>query len=471
MQARPSSPEGGRVIIQNSPAMKFEIVTAKFALVSALSAGQVPEAIVYVPEGRNRITPQSHPQGVFVNVPPEEGHAIARDLQWTLEHRMGENVVPWFDFEHARKHPASGYPKRFFYQPGQGIMCTVEWSDAGRQAISGRNVRYFSPEVLIDEHGIPCGFPERGPIGGLVTEPAFRNITPVAASDAIAAGEDVDDLAARCERDPAAYEAYCAALFEPASPTIEGKRVAARAALEEKSRDLVAAGVAATMDDALVIACRENNDLYERAFHGGAAEREHQQSLIAAGDSSIDTAWDAVKRRAEALVTAGDAASLDDGIHAICSEDPAAYDSYQQWLFSGGEARTKVRPETRKALAEMEDADKPTAKQQLDELAEGYLSRGEAEDLEEAKRLAYQARPDLYQQWRDDSDAYLAKEFREARKPQEMSAADGESAFEVEARKLVTAGLAASETEAFGIVAMEKPHLYEAYSQRFHGRK
>ena len=41
--------------------------------------------------------------------------------------------------------------------------------------------------------------------------------------------------------------------------------------------------------------------------------------------------------------------------------------------------------------------------------------------------------------------------------------------FLAEARKLVSAGQARSEEEAYGIIATRRPDLYEAYSQQFEG--
>jgi hypothetical protein len=156
------------------------LITALFA---PLTAGNTKE-IVYVPEGKHVITPKSHPKGVTVNVPPERGEAIAAALDAELQKRHGNNVKPWFDFEHSRKYPSAGKPIAFSYEKGKGIICTVEWSRSGREAIEGGDVGYFSPEVYIDANGIPNGIPDRGPVGGLVMEPAFRDIPAVTATDA-----------------------------------------------------------------------------------------------------------------------------------------------------------------------------------------------------------------------------------------------------------------------------------------------
>jgi hypothetical protein len=154
------------------------------ALAAALPGNGIPTEIVYLPEGKHTITPQSHPKGITVNVPAERGDAIAAALQKDLEKRQAQNVQPWFDFEHTRKYPSAGNPVSFRYEKGKGVMCTVEWSRSGRLAIKGKDANYFSPEVYIDSEGVPNGLPERGPLGGVCTEPAFREIPPIAASDA-----------------------------------------------------------------------------------------------------------------------------------------------------------------------------------------------------------------------------------------------------------------------------------------------
>ncbi len=160
--------------------METSLVTSK--------AGLLPESapleIVFIPEGSHRITPQSHPKGITVNLPPHRGQEIVARLQKSLENRLQQNVKPWFDFEHTRRFPAAGYPTAFRYEAGKGIIATVEWSASGSKAIEGRDVRYFSPEFHVDTEGFPVAIPEKGPAGGLVTEPAFREITPLAASHA-----------------------------------------------------------------------------------------------------------------------------------------------------------------------------------------------------------------------------------------------------------------------------------------------
>jgi hypothetical protein len=153
------------------------------ALACALDdAAAAPAEFVFLPEGDHKLTPQSHPKGIRVNMPAEKGAAVAAAFNASLAKRG--SVPAWCDFEHSRKHPVSCYPTAFRYEPGKGIMAAVTWSKSGREAVEGRNVRFFSPEFYIGADGVPSGLPDRGPVGGLVTEPAFREIPAIAAADA-----------------------------------------------------------------------------------------------------------------------------------------------------------------------------------------------------------------------------------------------------------------------------------------------
>ncbi len=145
----------------------------------------VPAEIVYIPEGTSQITPlvNGKAQTITVKVPPERGVEIAAKLQSDLVKRQASNVRPWIDFEH-KAGTASALPQSFRYEPGKGIMCAVEWTGAGRTAIEGKDFSYFSPTFLLGDDGSPCGLPERGPLGGVLNEPAFREIPRIAASDA-----------------------------------------------------------------------------------------------------------------------------------------------------------------------------------------------------------------------------------------------------------------------------------------------
>jgi phage I-like protein len=158
------------------------IITA--ALTSAVSK-DAPGEIVYIPVGANKInaTVNGKAAEVVVNVPVEQGAAIAASLQASLEKRLASTVRPRLAFDHSKAGPASGHPQSFSFDPARGIILAASWSNSGKAAIEGGDYGYFSPTFHIDDKGFPSALPEKGEIGSLVDEPAFRNIGLVAAAD------------------------------------------------------------------------------------------------------------------------------------------------------------------------------------------------------------------------------------------------------------------------------------------------
>jgi len=161
------------------------LITA--AIATALPGEGAPKEIVYIPEGTSEITPlvngRAAPEPIKVNVDPERGREIAAKLQADLEKRMADNVRPWVDFEH-KNGKSSGNPTGFRYEEGRGIVMALDWSKSGRESIEGKDFSYFSPRFDLGDNGAPTGLPDRGPVGGLVNEPAFRDIPRIAAKDA-----------------------------------------------------------------------------------------------------------------------------------------------------------------------------------------------------------------------------------------------------------------------------------------------
>jgi phage I-like protein len=158
------------------------------SLVTAIAAdatGSPLAEIVYMPEGVHTITPyvDGVAKTITVCIPPERGEEIAYRLQASLARRHENNVRPWFDFEH-KNGTASALPKSFRYEPGVGVMCTVEWTGSGRAAIEGKDYSYLSPTFILAKDGTPKGLPDKGPIASLLNEPAFREIPRIAAGDA-----------------------------------------------------------------------------------------------------------------------------------------------------------------------------------------------------------------------------------------------------------------------------------------------
>ena len=258
-------------------------------LIQGSDRGSAPAEIVYIPEGEHAISPKvdGKPGNVVVRLSSARGHEVAAAFQRDLQRRQGENVRPILDFDHRASGAAAGIPQAFSYRPGVGIVLAVDWTNAGRGAIEGRDYSYFSPEFLIEDDGTPSGLPSRGSIGSLVNNPAFRTMPRIAASEAgldesplgtlnrranalIAAGE-VGSLGEAYGRvaaaDPGLYEQYCESL-KPASQREEERRqiVAMESVmrtLEDRARVLVQSGQAATQADGRIQACEQDPALYK----------------------------------------------------------------------------------------------------------------------------------------------------------------------------------------------------------------
>ena len=136
-------------------------------------------SIVYLPEGKHRIsaTVGGKAKTVDVEIDARIGASFAEDLT----KRLAQNVRPFAGFDHEQG-PASFIPREFRYESGVGLMLDVEWTDAGRKAVEGRDYSYFSPTFLLSPKGIPTGLAPRGEIGSVVNDPAFEEIPRIAAS-------------------------------------------------------------------------------------------------------------------------------------------------------------------------------------------------------------------------------------------------------------------------------------------------
>lgn len=154
--------------------MANEIISASFQTeVEALA-----ESIVYLPEGEHEIHATVNGKAAKRKVTVDESilAAFASDLQA----RQSRNVRPFAGFDH-KAGPASFIPKEFRYETGVGLVLDIEWTQAGKSAIEGKDYSYFSPNFLL-ANGTPAGLPTHGEIGSLVNEPAFEAMEKIAAS-------------------------------------------------------------------------------------------------------------------------------------------------------------------------------------------------------------------------------------------------------------------------------------------------
>jgi len=144
------------------------------------TAGEVPEWIMWMPAGVHEITATrgGKPWTGKIHVGPEDAAVVQSALSELLKGKQR----PYIDFDHSGG-AAAGWPLEAAWrdQPEPGIWIRVEWSAAGRDAILGRTYRAFSPRWYASEDadGIAhvAGLPLN--IGGLVNDPAFREIEPI----------------------------------------------------------------------------------------------------------------------------------------------------------------------------------------------------------------------------------------------------------------------------------------------------
>jgi hypothetical protein len=146
-------------------------------------------AFMFMPGGKNVINCKQGSKSVEVEVLVDK--KTAATMQGQLEAVRSRSAhKPFFDFDHEDK-TASFWPAEFFWSdlPKPGVYVRGEWSKQGLEAVKGKAYRAFSPVFHVDD---PKGKPARvvaNPdarlnFGGLVNDPAFREILPLAAKRA-----------------------------------------------------------------------------------------------------------------------------------------------------------------------------------------------------------------------------------------------------------------------------------------------
>lgn len=181
----------------------------------------MPEAICFMPAGENVICAN-------VNGEPEErrvvaDEAAAKRLQADLAGMMEEagkqlRARPCLYFDHQRGE-AAAYPRRFFWDPEQGIMLEIaEWSAAGRAAIEGKTYGYISPSFRLSRaDGQVMGLnTDAVEVASLVNDPAFQTQPPIV--DVAAAREALEDGVDIINAEAASDEKF----FSPRNEVEEG---------------------------------------------------------------------------------------------------------------------------------------------------------------------------------------------------------------------------------------------------------
>jgi hypothetical protein len=133
--------------------------------------GETPAEIVYMPQGEDiTITPMVG--GKAKSVALKVDSDVAEVLQAALAKRLDDPIRPYAGFDH-KAGPASFLPKSFKWDEERGVILEVDWTQAGKEAVSGRNYSYFSPTFLLSGKKV-AGLPDTGEVGSLTNNPAFR---------------------------------------------------------------------------------------------------------------------------------------------------------------------------------------------------------------------------------------------------------------------------------------------------------
>lgn len=152
------------------------------------------------------------PDGEFDAVDGRPGNIKGvKAKKWVMHAKAAQAVISRFlarrlklviDYEHqtlkaadnGKPAPAAGWITALEYEPGKGLMATVEWTEDGREFVEEREYLYLSPVFLFD--------PDTGEVQSLhsvalTNTPALNSLGEIAAMAALAALADQDDFSRR----------------------------------------------------------------------------------------------------------------------------------------------------------------------------------------------------------------------------------------------------------------------------------
>jgi phage I-like protein len=177
----------------------MKIVFAKSRPLDLSADGkQPPSEFVWMPAGSHEISAGSRSGGVFKGAVICDAEA-ARLIADSFQRVLAEGRKSWIDFNHEDAE-AAAWVKGFSWDPARGIICHVDWTPEGIQAIQDKRFYSFSPAFSIDpESHRVCELAEGYAAGGLVNAPAFGAAMPelVAAKAADAEEKPIPDAAAQ----------------------------------------------------------------------------------------------------------------------------------------------------------------------------------------------------------------------------------------------------------------------------------
>ena len=147
-------------------------------------SGDLPDEIVFMPIGDHEISAKAVSGGSFFGKVHVDAQAYAAIAQSFAEIQASGRPT-FLDFDHE-EGAASAWVKSFRWDPSRGVMVKIEWSDAGRAALTGKSYYSFSPSFSVErETGRVVGLLSGGrAAGGLVNAPAFAAMPALIAAKA-----------------------------------------------------------------------------------------------------------------------------------------------------------------------------------------------------------------------------------------------------------------------------------------------
>jgi hypothetical protein len=244
------------------------LIRASFAvaLPERLAASPVATEIMWMVGGVSKInaTEGTQPKELIVHV----NRATAETAQAALTAHIARGLTrPYLDFDHKGEQ-ASAWPKRFTWKdaPVPGVYVEVEWSKPGEDAIRGKAYRAFSPSFFVsnEKPAVVIGVPLN--MGGLVNEPAFKNILPLWAKQA------TPGVAQSAPTNDNTMETTTTAPAAPAKPAAEDQAEIIRALRADRIEAVlghqIARGIIPPQNDTIKARWRS---ILENDFEGGTA--------------------------------------------------------------------------------------------------------------------------------------------------------------------------------------------------------
>lgn len=134
--------------------------------------------IMFMPIGVNDICASSNDKPVELSV--EVNKQAFENVKASFEALLKNGKEPYIDFDHKREN-ASGFVKDVLFDKDKGIFISVQWSSRGKEAVSGKEYKFFSPSFNFDKKSGVVGVNIN--MGGLVNEPAFTKIEKISAKE------------------------------------------------------------------------------------------------------------------------------------------------------------------------------------------------------------------------------------------------------------------------------------------------